>query len=60
MKIKASTPEEEIINSVQNIIILFSQEQPVKKDLKQAKSNIDFYKEINKKMADAIGKPMLD
>ena len=46
--------------SIQNIIILFSLEQPGKKDLKQAKSNVDFYKEINKKMADAIGKPMLD
>ena len=59
-KKNASTPEEEIINSLQNIIILFSLEQPGKKDLKQAKSNVDFYKEIYKKMADAIGKPMPD
>ena len=50
------TPEEAILNCVQNIIILFSFEEPNKKDLAKAKKNIDFYKDIYKKMAEAIGK----
>ena len=56
---KASyTPEEEIFNSLGNIILLFSLETPNKRDIKQAKSNIDFYKDINKKIAQMIGKPL--
>ena len=51
------TPEEAILNCVQNIIILFSFEEPNKRDLTKAKKNLDFYKDINKKMAEAIGKP---
>lgn len=51
------TPEELILNCVQNIIILFSFEEPNKRDLAKAKKNIDFYKDIYKKMAEAIGKP---
>ena len=51
------TPEEAILNYVQNIIILFSFEEPNKRDLTKAKKNLDFYKDINKKMAEAIGKP---
>jgi len=58
---KASyTPEEEIFNSLGNIILLFSLETPNKRDLKQAKNNIDFYKDINKKIAQMIGKPLPD
>ena len=52
-----TTPEEVILNCVQNIIILFSFEEPNKRDLTKAKKNIDFYKDIYKKMAEAIGKP---
>ena len=51
------TPEEAILNCVQNIIILFSFEEPNKRDLTKAKKNLDFYKDINKKMAETIGKP---
>ena len=51
------SPEEAILNCVQNIIILFSFEEPNKRDLTKAKKNLDFYKDINKKMAEAIGKP---
>ena len=51
------TPEEVILNYVQDIIMLFSFEEPNKRDLTKAKKNLDFYKDINKKMAEAIGKP---
>ena len=52
-----TTPEEIILNCVQNIIMLFSFEEPNKRDIAKAKKNIDFYKDIYKKIADAIGKP---
>ena len=53
-----SSPGEEILNCVRNIIILFSYEEPNKRDLAQAKKNVDFYKDLNKKIAEAIGKPL--
>ena len=56
MKNLASTPEEAIINCVRDVIILFSLEEPGKTYLRQAKNKVDFYKDINKKMAEAIGK----
>ena len=56
MKNLASTPEEAIINCVRDVIILFSFEEPSKNYLRQAKNKVDFYKEINKKMAEAMGK----
>ena len=56
MKNLASTPEEAIINCVRYVLILFSTEEPNKSSLRQAKNTIDFYKDINKKMAEAIGK----
>ena len=52
------TPEEEIVNCLSNMIMLFSLEEPNKRDLAQAKKNVDFYKGINKIMAEAIGKPL--
>jgi len=54
----AASPEEEIINCLRNIIMLFSLEEPNKRDLNQAKKNVDFYKDIYKKIAEAIGKPL--
>ena len=56
MKNLASTPEEAIINCVRDVIILFSFEEPSKNYLRQAKNKVDFYKDINKKMAEAMGK----
>ena len=56
MKNLASTPEEAIINCVRYVLILFSTDEPNKSSLRQAKNTIDFYKDINKKMAEAIGK----
>ena len=56
MKNLDSTPEEAIINCVRYVLILFSTEEPNKSSLRQAKNTIDFYKDINKKMAEAIGK----
>ena len=53
-----TTPEEELVNCLSNILMLFSLEEPNKRDLAQAKKTVDFYKEINKKMAEAIGKPL--
>ena len=60
LKIPSSTPEEEIITSVQNIILLFSFEEPGKNYMHQAKSHIDFYKDIKRTMAEAIGKEYQD
>ena len=56
MKNLASTPEEAIINCVRYVLTLFSSEEPNKSTLRQAKNTIDFYKDINQKMAEAIGK----
>ena len=53
-----STPEEEMLNCIRSIIMLFSLEEPNKRDLSQAKRNLDFYKDIYKKIAEAIGKPL--
>ena len=52
------TPEEEIVKYLSNMIMLFSLEEPNKRDLAQAKKNVDFYKGINKIMGEAIGKPL--
>ena len=60
LKIESSTPEEEIITCVQNIILLFSFEEPGKNYMHQAKSHIDFYKDIKREMAEAIGKEYQD
>ena len=57
-KTKFSTPEEEMLNCIRSIIMLFSLEEPNKRDLSQAKRNLDFYKDIYKKIAEAIGKPL--
>ena len=56
MKNLASTPEEAIIKCVRYVLILFASEEPNKSSLRQAKNTIDFYKDINLKMAEAIGK----
>ena len=53
-----SSPEEEMLNCIRSIIMLFSLEEPNKRDLSQAKRNLDFYKDIYKKIAEAIGKPL--
>ena len=52
--------EEEIVNCVRTIIMLFSMEEPKKRDLASAKRNVDFYKDINYKIGDFIGKPLPD
>ena len=57
-KESSSSPEEDILNCIRNIIILFSYEEPNRRDLAQAKRNVDFYKDIYKKIAEAIGKPL--
>ena len=59
-KSTSPSPEEEIVNCVRTIIILFSMEEPKKRDLASAKRNIDFYKDINYKIGDFIGKPLPD
>ena len=51
-----SSPEEDLLNCIRNIIILFSMDEPKKRDLIQAKKNVDFYKDINKKIIKFIGK----
>ena len=56
MKNLTSTPEEAIINCVRYVLALFSSEEPNKSTLRQAKNTIDFYKDISKLMAEAIGK----
>ena len=56
----ASSSKEEIIICLRNIIVLFSLEEPNKRDLNQAKKNVDFYKDIYKKIAEEIGKPLPD
>ena len=58
LKTTPSSIEEEILNYLRNILMLFHLEEPNKKDLNQAKRYVDFYKDINKKMAEAIGKPL--
>ena len=56
---KESSPEEELINSITNTMTLFSSEEPNKNIFNQAKKNI-FYKDLNKKIAEAIGKPIIE
>ena len=52
-----TTPEAEILSEITNIKVLFSFE-PKKRDLEQAKKKINFYKDLKKKIAEAIGKPI--
>ena len=54
----AASSKEEIIICLRNIIVLFSLEEPNKRDLNLAKKNVDFYKDIYKKVAEEIGKPL--
>ena len=55
LKKEASTPEEEILSEITNIKVFFSFE-PKKRDLEQTKKKINFYKDLKKKIAEAIGK----
>ena len=45
-----SSPEEELLNSIKNIIVLFSIETPITRDLRLAKNSIDFYKDLKTKL----------
>ena len=56
-KKETSSLEAEIFSEVTNIKMLFSLE-PKKRDLEQVKKKLTFYKEIKKKIAEAIGKPI--
>ena len=56
-KKESSSLEAEIFSEVTNIKMLFSLE-PKKRDLEQVKKKLTFYKEIKKKIAEAIGKPI--
>ena len=56
----ASSSKEEIIICLRNIIVLLSLEEPNKRYLNQAKKNVDFYKDIYRKIAEEIGKPLPD
>ena len=51
------SPEEEILIEITNIKILFSFE-PKKRDLEQTKLKLNFYKNLKKNIAEAIGKPI--
>ena len=53
------SPEAEILSELTNIKVLFSF-QPKKKDLEQTKKKLNFYKDIKKKLAEAINKPIKD
>ena len=53
------SPEDEILSELTNIKVLFSF-QPKKKDLEQTKKKLNFYKDIKKKLAEAINKPIKD
>ena len=53
-----TNPEEEILNTLFNIMPLFSTEEPNIALLKQAKKHIDFYKDLKGKLAEIIGKPL--
>ena len=53
------SPEEEILTEITNIKILFSFE-PKKRELEQAKLKLNFYKNLKKNIAEAIGKPIKD
>jgi len=55
LKKETSTPEEEILSEITNIKVFFSFE-PKKRDLEQTKKKINFYKDLKKKIAEAIGK----
>ena len=54
-KKETSTPEAEILSEITNIKIFFSFE-PKKRDLEQAKKKLYFYKDLKKKIWEAIGK----
>ena len=52
-----NTPEAEIISEITNIKVIFSFE-PKKRELEQIKKKLNFYQDIKKKIAEAIGKPI--
>ena len=54
-KKETSTPEAEILSEITNIKVFFSFE-PKKRDLEQAKKKLIFYKDLKKKIWEAIGK----
>ena len=54
-KKETSTPEAEILSEITNIKVFFSFE-PKKRDLEQAKKKLYFYKDLKKKIWEAIGK----
>ena len=54
-KKETSTPEAEILSEITNIKIFFSFE-PKKRDLEQAKKKLLFYKDLKKKIWEALGK----
>ena len=56
-KKETNTPEEEIISEITNIKVIFSFE-PKKRELEQIKKKLNFYQDIKKKIAEAIGKPI--
>ena len=59
LKKENTTPEAEILSEITNIKVLFSY-IPKKRELEQTKKKIKFYKDIQKKLAEAIGKPFKD
>ena len=56
-KKETNTPEAEIISEITNIKVIFSFE-PKKRELEQIKKKLNFYQDIKKKIAEAIGKPI--
>ena len=57
LKKENNTPEAEIISEITNIKVIFSFE-PKKRELEQIKKKLNFYQDIKKKIAEAIGKPI--
>ena len=57
LKKETNTPEAEIISEITNIKVIFSFE-PKKRELEQIKKKLNFYQDIKKKIAEAIGKPI--
>ena len=57
LKKETTTPEAEVFSEITNIQFLFRIE-PKKRELDLAKKKINFYKDLKKKIAEAIGKPI--
>ena len=51
-----SSPEEAILNSIFNLMPLFSSEEPTTQMYRQAKVHLNFYNDIKGKLPEAIGK----